>query len=69
MSMLTPPTPLRILAQEKRFRSIADRLREYSQELEEVASDMEDGPACDALFEAARSIDTAAQILEKLRLA
>jgi hypothetical protein len=59
----------RIVAQEKRFVTIAARLEEYSTELEEFASDLEDGPACDALFQVARGIDEARRILEKIKLA
>lgn len=49
-----------------RLEKIADRINEYSMELEDFASDMENGPRCDALFEAIRHIDEARKILERI---
>lgn len=68
------------LAREARLLTIADRLREYSTEIENLAAEIEEETGesnsnpntvtpIDFLYRAARSIDDAAGILEELRLA
>lgn len=61
MTTTTQPT-----SQKSRLQKIADRINEYSLELEDFACDMEEGPRCDALFAAVRNIDEARNLLENL---
>jgi hypothetical protein len=49
-----------------RLQKIADQLEAFANEIEEIASDLEDSPACDALFQASGAVNGAATILEKL---
>lgn len=62
-SMTTTTAPKKNWTQ--RYQTIADRLQEYSMELEDRASDLPDSPECDALFAVTRSIDEAMRILER----